>query len=114
MLEFNNFKSVRVIIYTNFVAQTAQNLNPIEVFGDMILLTDILCVTRSKFQTIFISKDAFENDFSISFYLEHKYQNRPVFAFSSLGLNAVKHDLIILQNNEREDLMSWNMPENDT
>ena len=44
MLEFNNYKSVRVIIYTNFVAQTALNLNPLEVFGDMILLTDILSI----------------------------------------------------------------------
>ena len=28
----------------NFVVQTAKNSNPLEVFGDMILLPDILCM----------------------------------------------------------------------
>ena len=42
MLEFNNYKSVRVIIYTNFVVQTVKNSNPLEVFGDMIFLSGIL------------------------------------------------------------------------
>ena len=42
ILEFNNYKSVRFIIYMNFVVQTAKNSNPLEVFDDMILLPDIL------------------------------------------------------------------------
>ena len=42
MLEFNNYKSVRVIIYMNFVVQTVKNLNPLEVFGDLIFLSNIM------------------------------------------------------------------------
>ena len=42
MLEFNNYKSVRVILYTNFVVQTVKNLNPLEVFGDIIFLSNII------------------------------------------------------------------------
>ena len=48
MLEFNNYKSVRVIIYTNFVVQTVKNSNPLEVFGDMIFLSNIMYIVEER------------------------------------------------------------------
>ena len=42
MLGYDNYKSVNVIIYTNFLVHTLKNSFPLEVFGDIIFLSSIL------------------------------------------------------------------------
>ena len=46
ILELNNYKSVWIIIYMIFVVQTAKNSNSLEVFRDMILLSDIMYIQK--------------------------------------------------------------------
>ena len=42
MLEFDNYQFMWIIIYTNFEVQNVKNSNPLEIFGDIVLLSGIV------------------------------------------------------------------------